>query len=61
MTAEPMTDASPLPLARFKVLDLTRKAQRHLSRRDSVLKSLIKKVGNCTLQPGGEGFVPRLR
>src|SRR5581483_5372701 len=33
-----------------------RKAQRHLSRRDALLRQLIKRVGPCTLQPGGEAF-----
>jgi DNA-3-methyladenine glycosylase II len=42
-------------------LDLHRKARRHLSRCDSVLKSLIKKVGDCTLQPGGECFAVLVR
>ena len=43
------------------LLELNRKARRHLSRCDSVLKSLIKKVGDCTLQPQGEGFVVLVR
>jgi DNA-3-methyladenine glycosylase II len=33
-----------------------RKAQRHLTRRDPRLGQLIKRVGPCTLQPGGEAF-----
>ena len=32
------------------------KAQRHLSRCDPSLAQLIKRVGPCTLQPGGEAF-----
>jgi DNA-3-methyladenine glycosylase II len=36
--------------------DAFRKAQRHLSRRDPLLGQLIKRVGPCTLQPGGEAF-----
>lgn len=36
--------------------DAFRKAQRHLSRRDPLLRQLIKRVGPCTLQPGGEAF-----
>jgi DNA-3-methyladenine glycosylase II len=33
-----------------------RKAQRHLSGCDPLLAQLIKNVGPCTLQPGGEAF-----
>jgi len=33
-----------------------RKAQRHLSDCDPLLAQLIKNVGPCTLQPGGEAF-----
>lgn len=33
-----------------------RKARRHLSRCDPQLSQLIKNVGACTLQPGGEAF-----
>jgi DNA-3-methyladenine glycosylase II len=33
-----------------------RKAQRHLSRHDPLLGQLIKRIGPCTLQPGGEAF-----
>jgi DNA-3-methyladenine glycosylase II len=36
--------------------DVFRKAQRHLARRDPVLGQLIKRVGRCTLQPGGNAF-----
>jgi DNA-3-methyladenine glycosylase II len=36
--------------------DSFRKAQRHLCRRDPQLGKLIKCVGPCTLQPGGEAF-----
>ena len=32
------------------------RAQRHLSRRDPILKQLIKKVGPCTLQHDPDGF-----
>ncbi len=38
-----------------------RKAQRHLSRRDLILKQLIKLVGPCTLQPGAEAFPALVR
>jgi DNA-3-methyladenine glycosylase II len=40
---------------------LHRKAQRHLARRDPVLKGLIARVGPCTLQPGGEPFAVLVR
>jgi DNA-3-methyladenine glycosylase II len=33
-----------------------RKAERHLARKDAVLGRLIKRVGRCTLQPGGNSF-----
>jgi DNA-3-methyladenine glycosylase II len=36
--------------------ELFRKAQRHLSRRDPILGQLIKRVGRCILQPGGDAF-----
>jgi DNA-3-methyladenine glycosylase II len=36
--------------------DVFRKAQRHLSRRDPLLRPIIKRVGPCTLQPGGNAF-----
>jgi 3-methyladenine DNA glycosylase/8-oxoguanine DNA glycosylase len=36
--------------------DAFRKAQRHLSRRDPLLGQLIRRIGPCTLQPGGEAF-----
>jgi DNA-3-methyladenine glycosylase II len=36
--------------------DVYRKAQRHLARRDPILKSLIRKVGPCTLQPDPDHF-----
>lgn len=36
--------------------DVFRKAQRHLGRRDELLRQLVKRVGACTLQPGGEPF-----
>ena len=32
------------------------KAQKHLARRDDVLKALIKHVGACTLQHNPDGF-----
>jgi DNA-3-methyladenine glycosylase II len=41
--------------------EVYRKARRHLSRRDPVLKELIGLVGDCTLQPGGEPFVTLVR
>ena len=36
--------------------EVYQKARRHLSRRDSALKSLIARVGPCTLQPNPVGF-----
>lgn len=36
--------------------DAFRKAQRHLSRCDPLLAQLIKRVGRCTLQTGGNAF-----
>jgi DNA-3-methyladenine glycosylase II len=36
--------------------EIYRKARRHLSRRDSVLKRLISTVGPCTLEPIPDGF-----
>jgi DNA-3-methyladenine glycosylase II len=36
--------------------DVFRKARRHLSRRDPILKEVIRLVGDCTLQPGGDPF-----
>jgi DNA-3-methyladenine glycosylase II len=32
------------------------KAQRHLSRKDAILKALIRQVGPCTLQHDADGF-----
>src|ERR1700722_19675546 len=32
------------------------KAQRHLSRKDSILKGLIRQVGPCTLRHDPDGF-----
>ena len=40
---------------------VVRKAQRHLSRRDPKLAQLIKRVGGCTLRPGGEPFALLVR
>ena len=37
-------------------LESYRKAQRHLARRDAVLKSLIGQIGGCTLNPDPDGF-----
>src|SRR5262245_66149236 len=37
-------------------LDIYRKAQRHLARRDPVLKELIKQIGHCTLAPDPDRF-----
>ncbi len=37
------------------------KARRHLSRRDAVLKDLIRAVGPCTLQQGPNGFATLVR
>jgi DNA-3-methyladenine glycosylase II len=37
------------------------KAQRHLARRDPVLKHLIKQVGPCTLQHDPDGFAVLVR
>jgi DNA-3-methyladenine glycosylase II len=42
-------------------LDQYRKAQRHLARRDPVLKRLIKAVGPCTLQPLPNPFLVLVR
>jgi DNA-3-methyladenine glycosylase II len=41
--------------------DLVKKAQRHLTRRDAVLKRLIAEVGPCTLQPSPERFATLVR
>lgn len=41
--------------------ELYRKAQRHLARRDEVLKGLIRAVGPCTLTPRPDGFVTLVR
>ena len=41
---------NPLP-------DAYRKAQRHLSRRDPVLRPLLKTVGPCTLRPVSDSFI----
>jgi len=41
--------------------DIFRKAQRHLSRRDPLLRPIIKRVGPCTLQPGGDAFALLVR
>jgi DNA-3-methyladenine glycosylase II len=38
-----------------------RKAQRHLARRDPILKRLIAAVGPCTLQPNSDGFLVLVR
>jgi len=51
-----MAKPSTTPLA-----DVLRKAQRHLSRRDPLLKQLIKHVGPCTLQPGADAFPALVR
>jgi DNA-3-methyladenine glycosylase II len=44
------------PTANPSFADVFRKAQRHLSRRDPLLRPVIKRVGPCTLQPGGDAF-----
>jgi DNA-3-methyladenine glycosylase II len=44
------------PTANPCFADDFRKAQRHLSRRDPLLRPVIKRVGPCTLQPGGDAF-----
>jgi DNA-3-methyladenine glycosylase II len=36
--------------------EIYRKAQRHLARRDAVLKALIRQVGGCTLVPDPDYF-----
>jgi DNA-3-methyladenine glycosylase II len=41
--------------------DAFRRAQRHLARRDPVLKRLIGLVGPCTLQPEPDGFAVLVR
>jgi DNA-3-methyladenine glycosylase II len=43
-------------VAASSLSDVFCKAQRHLSRRDPLLGRLIRRVGPCTLQPGGEAF-----
>ncbi len=55
------SDANAMPAPRISAdangfADAFRKAQRHLSRRDPPLGQLIKRVGPCTLQPGGDAF-----
>jgi DNA-3-methyladenine glycosylase II len=42
--------------ANLSLSDVFRKAQRHLSRREPLLRPIIKRVGPCTLQPGGNAF-----
>jgi len=37
--------------------DVYRKAQRHLARRDPVLKRLVTTYGPCTLEPNDNGFL----
>lgn len=41
--------------------ELVRKAQRHLARRDAILKKLIRLVGPCTLQQNPDGFATLAR
>ncbi|HWG42069.1 MAG TPA: DNA-3-methyladenine glycosylase [Gemmataceae bacterium] len=48
-------------ISNISLVDTLRKAQRHLSRRDPLLKQLIKHVGPCTLQPGAEAFPALVR
>ena len=42
-------------------MEVYRKAQRHLARRDTVLKQLIRQVGRCTLDPDPDGFQSLVR
>src|SRR3954471_22864439 len=54
------------PAARGKgspgtLAEVYRKAQRHLARRDPVLKRLIAAVGPCRLQPDPDGFTALVR
>ena len=44
-----------------KQTDLFRKAQRHLTRRDPILKRIIATVGPCTLQPTTDYFAILVR
>jgi DNA-3-methyladenine glycosylase II len=37
------------------------RARRHLSRRDAVLRTLMTRVGRCTLEPGGDCFAALVR
>jgi DNA-3-methyladenine glycosylase II len=37
--------------------DLMPRAQRHLARKDAVLKRIVSAVGPCTLAPGGDRFL----
>lgn len=41
--------------------DHCRKAARHLSRHDPVMKTLVTGLGPCTLEPGGDPFVILVR
>jgi DNA-3-methyladenine glycosylase II len=41
--------------------EIYRKARRHLSRRDKILKQLIATVGPCTLQSNPDGFFALVR
>jgi DNA-3-methyladenine glycosylase II len=41
--------------------DVYQKAQRHLARRDPVLRRVIRKVGPCTLRPGSDHFSELVR
>jgi DNA-3-methyladenine glycosylase II len=41
--------------------EIYRKARRHLSRRDPLLKQLISTIGPCTLQHNPDGFVSLVR
>jgi DNA-3-methyladenine glycosylase II len=42
-------------------VEIYRKAQRHLARRDTVLKDLIRQIGRCTLDPDPDGFQSLVR
>jgi DNA-3-methyladenine glycosylase II len=56
-----MTIRTPSAEGRQAGPDVYQKAQRHLARRDPVLKRLIRKVGPCTLRPGPDHFKELVR
>jgi DNA-3-methyladenine glycosylase II len=64
---KPSQGANVMPQSARKVAiptkqtDLFRKAQRHLTRRDPILKRIIATVGPCTLQPTTDYFAILVR